>query len=450
MIVCFHSTMTKILLKNSDLSYSVRGLSSREQLLNLDNLYTIQWYVFYIIHSFYFYYGVAFYYGMRIIILLLSIKSCLPKLSYYPVGAVILLLLSSTLLTNAVYGQVFPNTQHSTVPSNSSIVQQPQPTQKTLHLVKITSPAKGQQVAAGKDLIISGTSADNTTSSCKVSVIVNGIKPYRTAFPNGAGGGGDYSKWNFTLTPAYTSIKQGQDKITAKFSCTNDPNLISHNSVNVTGVNTSLTPIANQHQQYTGKNSTTTNVNTTSTGNAISAITSSSPPSVANTNNTSNDGIMSVSIHLAKKSIHPGDTQSVIIKVTDVNSTIPVVGASVLGRVTDPSGGSFKKIGGTTDDTGKSSYSWTVSQGDTTGQYKTIIEVSAYGYKNSTASKTFRVSPIPVTTTTSSNNSLIPLPSPNAINNNNKNNHQNLPSTIIPIPHIRIPTIRVPFHLPFQ
>jgi hypothetical protein len=159
---------------------------------------------------------------------------------------------------------------------------------------------------------------------------------------------------------------------------------------------------------------------------------------------------MSVSIHLAKKSIHPGDTQSVIIKVTNINSTIPVVGASVLGRVTDPSGGSFKKIGGTTDDTGKSSYSWTLSQGDTTGQYKTIIEVSAYGYKNSTASKTFRVSPIPVTTTTSSNNSLIPLPSPNAINNNHKNNHQNLPSTIIPIPHIRIPTIRVPFHLPFQ
>jgi Big-like domain-containing protein len=383
------------------------------------------------------------------IILLLSIRSCLPKLSYYSVGAVILLLLSSTLLTSAGYGQVFPNTQHSTVPSNSSIVQQPQPTQKTLHLVKITSPAKGQQVAAGKDLIISGTSADNTTSSCKVSVIVNGIKPYRTAFPNGAGGGGDYSKWNFTLTPAYTSIKQGQDKITAKFSCTNDPNLISHNSVNVTGVDTSLTPITNQHAQYTGKNSTTTSVNTTSTGNAT-AITSSSPPSVANTNNTSNDGIMSVSIHLAKKSIHPGDTQSVIIKVTDVNSTIPVVGASVLGRVTDPSGGSFKKIGGTTDDTGKSSYSWTLSQGDTTGQYKTIIEVSAYGYKNSTASKTFRVSPIPVTTTTSSNNSLIPLPSPNAINNNNKNNHQNLPSTIIPIPHIRIPTIRVPFHLPFQ
>ena len=157
---------------------------------------------------------------------------------------------------------------------------------------------------------------------------------------------------------------------------------------------------------------------------------------------------MLVSIHLDKKSVHPGDKQGVIIKVTDVNSSVPVVGASVLGRVTDPSGGLFKKLEGRTDDGGKSSYSWTVGQDNTTGKYKAIIEVSAYGYKNSTASKTFSVSHIPVTTSTSNNNNLIPLPSPNA--NNNNNNHQNSPSTIIRIPHIRIPTIRVPFHLPFQ
>jgi hypothetical protein len=105
MIVCFHSTMTKLLLKNSDLSYSLKGLSSREQLLNLDNLYIIQWYVFYVISSFYFYYGAVFSCSMKIIILLLSIKS--RKFSYFPVGAVILLILSSTLLTNSVSGKFF-------------------------------------------------------------------------------------------------------------------------------------------------------------------------------------------------------------------------------------------------------------------------------------------------------------------------------------------------------
>jgi hypothetical protein len=385
------------------------------------------------------------------IILPLNIKSRLPKLLYYCFGAVILILLTSTLVTNEGYSQIFPNTRHSAVPNDSIVQQQQHQPSQNIHVVKITSPAKAQQVAVGKNLVVSGTSVDNTTSDCNVSVIVNGVKPYRLAFANGDAGHKDYSKWNFTLTPAYTIVKQGQNKITAKFSCTNDPNLISHSSVNVTGVvGTVFTPIANhQGQQIAGKNSTTPNVNTTSTGNAISSVTSSSshPSNVANTKNkTNSNSTMSVSIHLANKFVHPGDKQGVVIKVTEANSTSPVVSASVLGRVTDPSGGSFKKLAGTTDSTGKSSYSWTVSQGDATGKYKTIIEVSAHGYKNNTASKTFQI--IPVTTTSTSNNNLNHLLSPNA--NNSNNNHQNSPSTIIPIPHIRIPTIKVPFHLPFQ
>ena len=354
---------------------------------------------------------------MRMIIRLLGIKSYLPKLLYLHVGAALLILLSSTLLTNAVFGQIFPNTQHSTVLSNSSTLQQQQ-SKPNLHLVKIISPTKGQQVRLGGNLLISGTSTDNTTSDCKVTVIVNGIKPYRTAIPNGEGGGGDYTKWNYTLTPAYTSIKPGQNKITAKFSCSNDPNLASHNSVNVTGVATSLIAIANQQQQYTGKNLTASNLTSTSTStrNPISLLTSS-PTKVANTGDNSYPGIMSVSIHLAK-SVHPGDKQSLIIKVSDANSTAALAGASVLGRVIDPSGALSKKLEGTTNDTGKSSYSWTVSQNDTSGKYKTIIDVSAPGYQNNTASKTFKVSPIPVTITTTSKNNLSSMNGNNIINPN--------------------------------
>ena len=47
-----------------------------------------------------------------------------------------------------------------------------------------------------------------------------------------------YSKWIFTLTPKYTTIKEGQNKIAAKYSCANTPGSLSHNSVNVTGVAT--------------------------------------------------------------------------------------------------------------------------------------------------------------------------------------------------------------------
>ena len=105
--------------------------------------------------------------------------------------------------------------------------------------VKITSPTKGQQVSVGKDLTISGTSTDNATpssSDCKISVIVNKVRPYQPATPVGPGGAADYSKWNFALTSKYTTIKPGQNRITARYECANNPNTTSFYSVNITGV----------------------------------------------------------------------------------------------------------------------------------------------------------------------------------------------------------------------
>ena len=45
------------------------------------------------------------------------------------------------------------------------------------------------------------------------------------------------------LTPTYSAIKDGQNKLTARFSCSNNPSLTSHYSVNVTGVANSNTAI---------------------------------------------------------------------------------------------------------------------------------------------------------------------------------------------------------------
>jgi hypothetical protein len=69
-------------------------------------------------------------------------------------------------------------------------------------------------------------SVDNGTSGCKVSVKVNFVSPYHDALPIAEGAqNNSYSKWSFTLTPAYTSIQPGQNKIIAKFSCAHNPNL---------------------------------------------------------------------------------------------------------------------------------------------------------------------------------------------------------------------------------
>jgi len=131
------------------------------------------------------------------------------------------------------------------VTGNKSIFAFPLTKYPNGHNVRITSPVNDEKVSIGKDLVISGISAGNSNATyinCHVSIMVNGIKPYRTATASGASGSGDYSKWTFTLTPnlMYNSIKAGQDKITAMYSCANSPTSLSHYSVNVTGININI------------------------------------------------------------------------------------------------------------------------------------------------------------------------------------------------------------------
>jgi hypothetical protein len=170
--------------------------------------------------------------------------------------------------TNVIYAQHVTTTNKQQVPSSSSSIPKS-------HTVKITSPAKGQQVPIGKDLVVSGitgdTTSSTTTSHCQVSVIANGVKPYQPATGTGPGGVADYSKWNFVLTSKYTTIKPGSaNKITAKYICSNNPSVPSYYSVNVTGsqsttaTNTNVS--TNQHNQpitidynSTKGDSTTTN-----------------------------------------------------------------------------------------------------------------------------------------------------------------------------------------------
>lgn len=113
--------------------------------------------------------------------------------------------------------------------------------------VKITSPSNDEKVAMGNNTSfkVSGSSTDSTNADCKVSVILNNVKPYQEAVPTGPGGEGDYSVWNFVLTPNYNAtIKEGPNKITSKLSCPN-PNenasydLVTHYSVFFAGIDSS-------------------------------------------------------------------------------------------------------------------------------------------------------------------------------------------------------------------
>jgi hypothetical protein len=94
-------------------------------------------------------------------------------------------------------------------------------------------------------------------SHCQVSIIANGIKPYQPAIGSGPSGAADYSKWNFVLSSKYATIKQGpNNKITAKYTCSNNPAISSFYSVNVTGI----LSVTDQHNQDIRKiNATATN-----------------------------------------------------------------------------------------------------------------------------------------------------------------------------------------------
>src|SRR5919205_1071484 len=141
------------------------------------------------------------------------------------------LLCAFGILIFTLWNNVGASAQNTTTAGNSTTTSSQQHVPK----IKITSPTKGQQLPVGKDLTISGISMDNATSNCQVAVIVNNVKPYQNATAAGSGGPADYSKWNFALTSKYTTIKQGENRITARYECVNDPASKGFSSVNVTG-----------------------------------------------------------------------------------------------------------------------------------------------------------------------------------------------------------------------
>ena len=149
------------------------------------------------------------------------------------------------------YQQVPPTTTHSNQPT-----------------VKITMPKSGESVPTSGNLTLIGTSSDTGTSACQVSIIVNDVKPYQTAAATGNGGASDYSQWKFTITPNYTAIKEGQNKITSKVTCPGGGvGLTKWFGINVTGV-TGAVPVSANSTSGTapGTGSQTSNANNQSNG----------------------------------------------------------------------------------------------------------------------------------------------------------------------------------------
>jgi hypothetical protein len=251
--------------------------------------------------------------------------------------------------------------------------------------LKITSPTRGQQVTIGEKLTVTGISSDNVATSCQVSVILNGVKPYQTAIPTGTKGQKDYSKWSYTFSHTSAIIKGGLNKITAKLSCPGSNTNVDTGtnptadapakwySVNFTGVNVSnnsnnnnnsqqpLSPpssspspsktqaatiLPNQNSQGSSMQSkiapssiTTTSQNHPITPAAKNLVSSSKPKTVNNNNAPNILKPLSVILNVARNPITVGDKQIIIVNVFDssngANSIKRISAAKVVGQITD-------------------------------------------------------------------------------------------------------------------
>src|SRR5205823_5078328 len=108
----------------------------------------------------------------------------------------------------------------STSVISSASAQQTTTTTTNLLGIKITSPAKGQQISPSRNnLTVTGVASYNSTLECNVYVIVNNLKPYHKALPIGKTNDNnntvDYSAWKYNLAPTYGVIKTGTNKITS-------------------------------------------------------------------------------------------------------------------------------------------------------------------------------------------------------------------------------------------
>jgi hypothetical protein len=144
-------------------------------------------------------------------------------------SSLILMLATTTVfLANVSYAQL----PEPTAPSSTTTA----PSTLPDDAVTIISPTDGQQVPIGQDIEVAGRSISNAASGCKITVNLNRVKPYQPAVADGPGGANDYSQWSFTITSQYAPIQEGQNRIAAKISCSNDPNLKQFAHINVTGV----------------------------------------------------------------------------------------------------------------------------------------------------------------------------------------------------------------------
>jgi hypothetical protein len=288
--------------------------------------------------------------------------------------------------------------------------------------LKIVSPVKGQHIPTGTNLTVTGTSSDNSSTNCQISLLLNDLKPYQKTTPTGksSSGGEDYSSWRYVLNNStYSSIKQGINKITSKMTCANtdQPRVINAGvskwySINVTGVPAKtaqstpkfVTRLPASNNLNHSDSSLTSKVNSSKpsplrlTTSVYKPIQPTNIAAKSNTNSSlkpdTNIHTLAVSLEVGKNPITTGQKQTVKVVVTDGATNAKVAGAKVTTDI-QPSSSSIveRQFVGITGPDGKVSKTWKMrDEGKLETTYNIYSTISAPGYQYKTISGTFRAS----------------------------------------------------------
>jgi hypothetical protein len=237
--------------------------------------------------------------------------------------------------------------------------------------IKILSPHDGQLIQTTKNdpLVVAGTSSDDRSKDCIVSVLLNGIKPYQKTSAAGTNGINDYSIWKYKLDQSYSGIKAGSNKLTAKITCFDYPHSLSKwTSVDLIGMRDDNDAI---------------------------------------TSRAAEPSSLRISTSVDKNPITVGDIQTITVKVhnPDILNSVGS-GASVSGQVIDLSSfvsSSFpsknmnavvEQFGDNTDKNGEVSYSWKVPENIPIGTpYIVKVDAVSGNYSGRSESNIFTVKP---------------------------------------------------------
>lgn len=105
-----------------------------------------------------------------------------------------------------------------------------------------------------------------------------------------------------------------------------------------------------------------------------------------------NSKAISLSFNIDRNPVIRGHAQTITVTLYDSNTNARIVGANIMGHITDSFNSVKKEFAGTTNTKGELSYSWKIPEtGKSNDEYKVKVDAAASGYPHELFTTIFKV-----------------------------------------------------------